>query len=99
MVPLAQLMTEPLLHSHVTDALPEGHPLAHERVRCDRCETLLHIQSNSCARTWVECGRGNFCLHCFVLVAGGLSPDESRLAGADCLPRPFGLPRRRAAQQ
>jgi hypothetical protein len=42
-------------------------------------------------RTWVESGRGNFCLRCFVLAAGGLSPDESRLAGADCLPRTFGV--------
>jgi hypothetical protein len=84
-------LLEPQLHSHVLDRLPDGHPLAFTRVSCDRCDTPLHLQSNSCMRTWVESGRGNFCLRCFVLAAGGLSPDESRLAGADCLPRTFGV--------
>ena len=85
---------EPRIHSHVTDCLPERHPLAHTRVRCDRCDSLLHLQSNSCMRTWVETGRGNFCLRCFVLAAGGTTPDHrSELAGVDCLPPSFGIER------
>ena len=82
---------EPRLHSHVTDRLPAEHPLAHTRVYCDRCETLLHMQTNSCLRTWIESGRGNHCVRCFVVVAGGLATDEARLAGVDCLSRDFGL--------
>jgi hypothetical protein len=85
-------LREPLLHSHVGDGLPPRHPLAHARVRCDRCEALLHLQSNGCMRTWIESGRGNFCLRCFVVVAGGLARDDTRLAGVDCLPAAFGLP-------
>ena len=84
---------EPRLHSHVTDRLPDRHPLARSRVRCDRCESLLHLPSNSCMRTWVETGVGNFCLRCFALTAGGSTPDSrSQLAGVDCLPPSFGLP-------
>lgn len=84
---------EPRIHSHVTDRLPDRHPLARTRVRCDRCESLLHLQSNSCVRTWVETGPGNFCIHCFVLAAGGATPDQrAELAGVDCLPRSFGVP-------
>jgi len=84
-------MKEPLLHSHVADALPRDHPLARERVYCDRCNALLHMQTNSCMRTWIESGRGNHCVRCFIVVAGGLAPDETRLGGVDCLPAAFAL--------
>ena len=85
-------MIEPLVHSHVTDRLPDEHPLARSRVYCDRCEALLHSQRNSCIRTWLETGRGNLCVRCFVLAAGGLVPDSAtRLGGVDCLPPHFGL--------
>jgi hypothetical protein len=60
-------------------------------VYCDRCETLLHLQMNSCMRTWIESGCGNYCMRCFVVAAGGLAPDEARLGGVDCLPRSFAL--------
>jgi hypothetical protein len=85
---------EPRIHSHVTDRLPDRQPLARSRVRCDRCESLVHRQNNSCMRTWVETGRGNFCLRCFVLAAGGTTPDHrSELAGVDCLSPSFGIGR------
>jgi hypothetical protein len=83
---------EPRIHSHVTDCLPERHPLAQTRVCCDCCDALVHLKSNSCMRTWVETGSGNFCLRCFVLAAGGTRPDHgSELAGVDCLPSTFGI--------
>jgi len=83
---------EPRIHSHVTDGLPTEHRLARTRVYCDRCETLLHMQTNSCMRTWIESGRGNHCVRCFIVVAGGLAPDESHLGGVDCFSRSFELP-------
>jgi hypothetical protein len=86
---------EPRIHSHVTDCLPDRHPLARSRVRCDSCDSVVHLQSNSCMRTWVETGSGNFCLRCFVSAAGGATPDHrSQLAGVDCLRPSFGLERR-----
>lgn len=87
----ASRLSEPQVHSHITDRLPRDHPLANKRVYCDRCDTLLHMQTNSCMRTWIESGRGNHCLRCFIVAAGGLAPDETRLAGVDCLPRSFGF--------
>ena len=83
--------SEPRVHSHITDCLPANHPLARQRVYCDRCDTLLHMLTNSCMRTWIESGRGNYCMRCFIVVAGGLAPAETRLAGVDCLSRSFGF--------
>ena len=55
---------EPRIHSHIDDLLPANHPLAHEDVRCDRCNRFLHASNNECMQTWVETGRGNFCWLC-----------------------------------
>jgi hypothetical protein len=84
-------LAEPRLHSHIADGLPADHPLARRRVHCDRCERLLHMQTNRCMRTWIESGRGTHCLRCFIVVAGGFAPDETRLGGADRLSAPFAL--------
>jgi len=59
---------EPLLHSHITDLLPEDHPLAYECVSCQRCRVMVHASNNECMTMWVETGLGNFCLACFVAV-------------------------------
>jgi hypothetical protein len=51
-------------------------------------------------RTWIETGRGNFCVRCFVLAAGGGAPEQrSQLAGIDCLPPAFGLGSRAASRE
>lgn len=90
----AGTLTEPQLHSHITNHLADSHLLAKRQVSCERCETILHLHSNNCMRTWVETGNGNYCLYCFVVVAGGVAPSHAtRLAGGDCLPRNFGLER------
>jgi hypothetical protein len=88
----ARRLREPCIHSRVTDCPPDRHPLACSRVRCDRCQSLVHLASNSCMRTWVESGRGNFCLRYFVPAGGGATADHRpQLAGVDCLPSSFGL--------
>jgi hypothetical protein len=90
----ATRVREPRIHSHVTSRLPDSHPLARSRVSCERCESLVHLASNSCVRTWIETGRGNFCLPCFAVVAGGATPDDrSQLAGLDRLSPSFDLGR------
>lgn len=58
-------MTEPLIHSHITDCLPDDHPLAHTMVKCKKCRGLVHANNNECMETWVEYVDGNFCLGCF----------------------------------
>ena len=40
----------------------------HDLINCDTCKDILHLGTeNKCLRTWVETGKGNFCLKCFVL--------------------------------
>lgn len=58
---------EPLIHSHITDGLPEDHPLARVTVRCDgvSCSEMLHSETNECMQTWLETDWGNYCLRCF----------------------------------
>jgi hypothetical protein len=56
---------EPVIHSHVTDVLPEEHPLAYDSVHCTDCQTLLHYVNNECMTTWVEAANGPRCLNCF----------------------------------
>jgi hypothetical protein len=82
---------EPRLHSQVIDRLPDNHPLAKSRVSCERCEAILHSQSNRCVRTWIESGSGNFCLYCFVVAVGEIAPNATRRARADSLPSRFAL--------
>lgn len=71
---------DPILHTHVTDRLPDDHPLAYQQVWCegDAHKTLaafagrlpgesvlLHAGNNECMTTWVETGKGPRCLACF----------------------------------
>lgn len=59
-------MKEPIIHSHITDVLPEGHPLAYEGTECRSCSVLVHAFNNECMQTWIETGLGNFCIVCFI---------------------------------
>ena len=56
---------EPKIHSHITDCLPDGHPLANKTVYCDSCGAMVHAFNNECMQTWVEFDFGNFCIRCF----------------------------------
>lgn len=58
---------EPLIHSGLTDVLPERHPDAHQCVYCDgaECSEMLHCENNENMQTWVEAPKGNYCLPCF----------------------------------
>lgn len=57
---------EPKIHSHLTDSLPESHPLAYESIGCKICNETLHAGNNECMQTWIETGKGNFCFSCFI---------------------------------
>lgn len=72
-------MQEPKIHSHITDVLPDEHPLAHEQIRCVACEVLVHAFNNECMQTWVETGLGNYCLRCFASTRGEVLGDEDGL--------------------
>ena len=67
-------MHDPKLHSHIEDGLPNEHPLTFKSVYCPICGEMLHAGNNECMQTWVETGRGNFCIPCFAQI-----PDVSAL--------------------
>jgi hypothetical protein len=71
-------MKEPLIHSHITDGLPDGHPLLassedEDGVFCCKCKAMVHDHgANETMQTWVETGKGNYCWGCFL----SLGPHE-----------------------
>ena len=65
---------DPILHTHIEDELPDTHPRAFEGIECDsvnngkHCRKLLHAANNECMTTWVETGKGNYCIECFARI-------------------------------
>lgn len=58
-------MSEPLIHSHESDCLPDNHRLANSSVYCSLCKMMVHAFNNECMAMWVETGLGNYCIDCF----------------------------------
>lgn len=83
-------MREPIIHSHITDELPEDHPLSHESIECDKkgCVREFHCWNNECMSTWIETGRGNYCFQCFV----DILKEENEEFGMLVLEPEWGLP-------
>lgn len=74
------MRVDPVLHSHITDVLPEKHPLAYKSVYCAKCRTMVHAGNNECMMTWIECGiSDNWCLSCFSEVTGNTVEDSFAL--------------------
>jgi hypothetical protein len=59
------LRSEPLVHSHTTDGLPEYHPLAYQCVYCNHCQVMVHCSNNECMSTWAEWDQHVLCGPCF----------------------------------
>lgn len=78
---------EPRIHSHIGDGLPEGHPKAYEHFGCENCEDLVHANNNECMQTWIETGKGDFCMQCWADLLGG-SEDLGRFS---CLDDEWGI--------
>lgn len=56
---------EPLVHSHLTDTLPDAHPLVGHNVYCKCCNAMLHCENNECMQTWLELPSGAYCTRCY----------------------------------
>jgi hypothetical protein len=66
----------PVLHTHVERGLPDGHPYAGQAVYCQFCRDPLHASTNECLQTWVETGRGPYCLEDFTNATGQVVDDD-----------------------
>ena len=55
---------EPVLHTFVTDVLPDDHPLAWETVYCIEHGGMVHHCINENMQPWAETEDGPMCLHC-----------------------------------
>ena len=69
-------LKDPILHTHVEDCLPDEHPLAFESVDCVRCQDMVHASNNECMQSWVETGKGAYCVVCFAAETDGAVEDE-----------------------
>ena len=78
---------EPILHSHITDGLEDDHPKAYQTLYCVECHDTIHAGNKECMKTWVETGKGDYCLDCFV----GRIRDSG--VGLGYLDSEWGLPR------
>lgn len=79
-------MKEPIIHSHITDGLPDNHKLAYSSLFCECCNENLHASNNECMQTWVETGKGNYCLACFareIYLLDGVLEDKWGLSEND----------------
>ena len=56
--------TEPVLHTHVTDGLPDDDPRAQESIVCIECKCLVHAFPNECMTAWADTDDGPLCLIC-----------------------------------
>lgn len=69
-------MRDPQIHSHIEDELPTDHEKAFACVLCSSCGEMLHASNNECMQTWVETGKGDFCIPCFSKIADVQSLDD-----------------------
>lgn len=59
------MVFEPVLHSHITDGLPDTHLLACRDVWCCKCDRLVHDDRNLCRFAWFEWLGFAICFDCF----------------------------------
>lgn len=59
-------LKEPQIHSGIEDGLKEDHIKANESLYCEKCDAMIHAFNNECMTTWVESGKGSYCISCFV---------------------------------
>lgn len=57
---------DPVLHTFITDSLPDDHPLAWESVACVACGGACHAVNNETMDNWFETGKGPHCWDCFI---------------------------------
>ena len=67
---------EPLIHSHIEDGLSDDHPWADQTVYCNDCQIMVHAGNNECMTTWVETGKGAYCIDCFAEATDGVVDDD-----------------------
>jgi hypothetical protein len=58
--------TEPVLHTHVTDGLPDDDPRAWESIYCIVHGGLVHSIPNECMTAWADTDDGPMCLACLL---------------------------------
>ena len=56
--------TEPVLHTFITDGLPDDDPRALESIYCTDCKVMVHSIPNECMKNWADTESGPLCLVC-----------------------------------
>lgn len=58
--------SEPILHTFVTDCLPDDDPRAWQTITCIDCGSCLHAIPNECMSEWADTESGPMCLKCLL---------------------------------
>ena len=56
--------TEPVLHTFITDGLPDDDPRAWDSIPCVRCAGTVHSIPNECMDLWADTEAGPMCRWC-----------------------------------
>jgi hypothetical protein len=58
-------MSEPIIHSFISDRLPDGHRwIKKGALWCIGCGKKVHTHYNECLEAWIEIADMWFCLKC-----------------------------------
>lgn len=56
--------TEPVLHTFISDCLPDDDPRAWMSIRCVDCRGVVHSIPNECMSPWADTESGPMCWGC-----------------------------------
>lgn len=56
--------TEPVLHTFISDSLPDDDPMAWNSIYCIDCRGLVHSIPNECMSPWASTEAGPMCWGC-----------------------------------
>jgi len=56
--------TEPVLHTFISDCLPDDDPRAWMSIRCVDCRDVVHSIPNECMSPWADTEAGPMCWGC-----------------------------------
>jgi len=61
---VSRWLTEPILHTGITDSIDEDDPRSWTSISCVACNKAVHDVPNECMSPWADTESGAMCLDC-----------------------------------